>query len=181
MRKHKPDNLKVRSITLTTPFPQVRLPEGSSAAYNAMLAERILGTPFAAFVERYGNPVNDLRFKRDPISQEFIRCARWMVESKILGLTIGASSLFLNVQWLKTGVTNWVRFDFRDLSRGFRHVIYDEALEEPMGGSLFKPCQFLNQIGVSLKLDRRKFRGQMLYRWLMFSLGRAAELGCEVE
>lgn len=132
MRKLKAADQKAKSLTITTPFSKVKTDIGASALYNRTVAEFILGEEPNEFWKLYHNPLTDTRYKRDPWTQEFIRCARWMVESVVkkawyLEDSAGTPhTIILEVFWHKTKVHNYVVVDLS--SRQFHHVIYDSEL-----------------------------------------------------
>ena len=144
-RKSKPVSLRAAAITCSFPpsfknylQPLGASPSGSvgvSQALQALIAQKVHGLTMADFKAAYGDPVRDVRFKPDPLEQEYVRVARWILESQILGIYLwapepgsGQQLWGVKVQWLVTGVTMDLRTDVCSTTPGFRHVIYDDAL-----------------------------------------------------
>jgi hypothetical protein len=112
--------------------------EGPSKALQALIAHRVHGLTLEDFKAAYGDPELDWRYKKDPIEQEFIRVARWILESQILGIytvrdpltPFGEFIIGVKSQWLYTGVITDLLVDLYSPAPGYRRVIYDAVHEE---------------------------------------------------
>ena len=141
MRKLKVKENKALRVTVTMPpsFSEWTGITGMSQFLQRHVAELIAGVTYEEFVSdrgkwttgssgepQLGMNGGQLRFKKDPWEQEFIRLARWMIESKILGFSRSANPHWvLVVKWEKTGVTNAVKVLYN--TRQFKHVCYDSV------------------------------------------------------
>ena len=128
MRKLKVKENKALRVTVTMPpsFSEWAGITGMSQFLQRHIAELITGVTYKEFAEEMGANAGagDLRFKKDPWEQEFVRRARWMIEGKILGFSRSANPHWvLIVKWEKTGVTNAVKVLYN--TRQFKHVCYD--------------------------------------------------------
>ena len=187
VRKLKAPDQKAKSLTITTPFSKVKTDIGASAVYNRAMARLILGKELEDFEAVYKNPLTDTRYKRDAIPQEYIRCARWMVEGTITGVW-GSSAdggcnpgipqgLLCRVLWRVTNTDHYVLINMA--TKQFVRVLYDEAMTLQEGQAFIaehglKPAtKWVSPLTANLKWS-------LFLRWLQVSTV-AKELGIEVE
>ena len=141
-RKSKPDSLKSSVLACSVPasFKTYFAGEadGPSKALQALIAHRVHGLTLEDFKAAYGEPELDWRYKKDPIEQEFIRVARWILESQVLGVftvanpcaPYGKFIVGIRVQWLHTGAVTDLLVGLYSPAPGYRRVIYDVVHED---------------------------------------------------
>lgn len=170
MRKPKLPHFTAKKVMYTMP-PSFALWIGhhGSARWTQMkAAQEILGIDFETFCEMYPAAGPDVRAARDPLWQEYVRCARWLIEGKIMAwYAAPGKKLRLQVQW--ASATVWVEADLLAPYDGFLKVCYDrvlpDALEDHEGAStegqeaLFSP-RLTTPTGTRIKI---------LGRWLDLS------------
>lgn len=134
MRKPKPEALKAEKVMVVLP-PSFRkyfqeLEESPTRHLQHHIASEVLGVTLEDFARVYGDEKRDQRFKRDTPAQEFIRAARWILESRIMGYHVisPSSGVDLQVRWEVPGVTTDVTINLMNTFKGFRHVIYDDSI-----------------------------------------------------
>jgi len=188
MRKIKAANLKTKDICISVPESFAAsandlVPEGISAMVQQAIAYRILGLSLQDFEDLYCDPSMDARFHRDPPTKEYIRAARWVLESQILAAypskqlprSGGPGEMMLKVKWLKTDAVTYVLLRFAE--QQMRRVIYDQVLTDQEAMNFLA----LNNLGpdsvssvdifrfTSLAPRRSPFKWRILTAWIRFS------------
>lgn len=136
MRKTKNPELKASRVLATQPasFSEWQKAHGGvSHMIQQLTAASITGITLEQVESMYA--VADIRVKKTPLLQEYIRMARWLVEGKILAFYVESETLdvLIAVQWTKTPETpiTWVRV--HSDTKGFAKVCYD-AVETALRG-----------------------------------------------
>ena len=148
-----------------------------------LLAEQVLGVNFEEFGRMYpredpSHPMSDMRIRKGPVHLEYIRAARWILESHILELGyMGAEeqTVWLKVQWPLTGTTNVVFVDLSPtvIAQGFRRVIYDQLMSLEEFRSVKDKCRPATPLRMTTDLTRvcGYIKPVILSAWIQESFG----------
>ena len=129
-----------KNITLSDSFTDWgSKKEPLSRKIQSLIASDVLGATLEQFkTDLYSDKkAKTLRnHPKDTMEQEFVRAARWSLESKITDILIknDGTEILFQVHWLLTDTTVWVRT--YPLVNGFKHVIYDEVVSEDIINAL---------------------------------------------
>ena len=161
MRKKKPDNLKAKQVTISLPESFLCYCDQPSKRLATAIAEDVLGIHINDFPRAYKD---DTRFKRDPWEQEYIRAARWILESEVTKITAHGDhgehyKYDLDVEWLKTG--DLVTVSIYNGEGGFHHVIYD-SVDFIKGSGLSESTEITNLADLQLT----GFKWRVTKAWL---------------
>lgn len=133
MRKAKlPGLVAVQQIVSLPPsFLEYAKGLGQSRWYKEKLCEDILGTTRQGFIGHYSKGL-DVREHRDPLDQEYERCARWIIESKVKSFWANKQGMvFVDVHWTITNVDTVIAMYMgRGTIDKFAKVCYDYVLDE---------------------------------------------------
>jgi hypothetical protein len=151
MSRPKPEELKKHPLCVSVPRSFAawcqRQDDGASILLQQAIAERVVGVPLSRFEETYatGTRADSRRNHgaKDSIRAEYRRAARWMLESVIHGGSVYGDRVFLDVEWTITGERTLVAIDIQQ--PGFRHVLYDDVMYEPI--VMAKHQTFLTEAG----------------------------------
>ena len=132
MRKKKIDSMKAMNVVVTmNPTIHTALTKfvgGRGTPLSTYIQERALDDMLGITVKDLESVYHgrDIRSKRDSLSKEQVRIARWIYESRLHEVRTVGCQIWLQVEWLLTGVSHWVCVD-NYFGHGFQRVIYDDV------------------------------------------------------
>lgn len=159
MRKKKNENLKAAHMTVSIPPSFLKAYRGRlSAVVQEAMAERIIGMSYNDLCQAYAV---DARERRDPLEQELVRCARWVLEGDIIGLRLVSGEVEVDVRW-QSGIVTTVAIDGE--TEGFRKVCYDADLGDKRTSKTAGVRTDVTLTGLAQNLS--SFKMMVLKQWL---------------
>lgn len=136
-RMKKIDELKKKQTTVTLPVSLYNYVANDgdlmmSKLLQTAIADNVLGSVSMQLREEFWKTYSDSnnysdRFKLSTLTDEYIRMARWILESEIMEVSIvDDRRVAIKVVWNISGAVKTVLVDFS--RSAFHHVIYDEVL-----------------------------------------------------
>ena len=138
MRKEKPENLRSTTLTITLPqsfdtLLKQSLDLAPSKILQEAVAEHVLGVSLLDLELEYAKP-HSTPSKPESAHKAFIRAARWILESDIVGFAEETRNIhgdpicvwYIDVIWKLTDRRVLVRIDGD--RPGFQHILYDKSI-----------------------------------------------------